>query len=801
MLLALRHSFRTLRQSPGFSLLVVAVLAVGIGANTAIFSVVNGVLLRPLPFADARRLVAVDTTTRNEPDSSSYPDFVDWRAQATSLDGLAAYATAAMTLTGVGEASSLPTSVVTSDLLPMLGVTPLYGRVFVDADDKPGAPRTAILSEGLWTRRFGRDPALVGRSITLDGESFTVVGIMPARFEFPIDAEDSPQLWTPVAASRFAAQWATQRDASFLSVIGRLRSPGSVAAAQAELSTIAARLGQQYERNRNRGVLVRPFHDVLVKDYRLGLVVLFCSVGAVLLIACANVANLLLARGATRRRELAVRAALGASRSQIVRQLLGESILLSVLGGVIGAALAVWAVGALVRMSPLQIPRLQGVHVDGAALLFTTGASVLTGIIAGLAPAFQLSRSGSAESLRDGERGGTSGSGSRLRHTLAVAELALSIVLLASAGLLARSLVALQHVQPGFAVERAVSMLLLLPGARYPNQEAMRTFHRRLRAEVQAMPGVTAAALTTTLPLSGSNIGIGFTIAGRPPDPANRTSAPVFSISPEYLSAMGIRLIEGREFTDRDNATAPEVLIVSQAFAAKYWPGEDAVGKHVTIGYNSSGPREVVGVVADVKNRSLSEPLQPEMYTPYEQTPWPFITVVIRTASAPEQAASSLRAALARVDPMMGAGEIRTLEEFVSRSIATPRFTTFLLGSFAALAAMLAGFGLFSVMAYSVAQRRREIGIRMALGAQPREVRAMIVRQAVAMGTSGMIAGILGSFAATRVLRALLYGVTPNDPVTFAGVCATLVAIMLAAAYVPARRATQVDPLTALRAE
>jgi predicted permease len=384
---------------------------------------------------------------------------------------------------------------------------------------------------------------------------------------------------------------------------------------------------------------------------------------------------------------------------------------------------------------------------------------------------------------------------------LAVAELALSIVLLASAGLLARSLVALQHVQPGFAIERAVSMELLLPGARYPNQEAMRTFYRRLRSEVQAMPGVNATALTTTLPLSGSNIGIGFTIAGRPVDPATRTSAPVFSISPEYLSAMGIRLIKGRAFTDRDNATAPEVIIVSESFAAKYWPGEDALGRRMTVGYNNSGPREVVGVVTDVKNRTLSEPVQPQLYTPYEQTPWPFMAVVIRTAAAPEHAGASLRAVLARVDPMMGPGEIRTLEEFVSRSIATPRFTTVLLGSFAALAVVLAGFGLFSVMAYSVAQRRREIGIRMALGAQPREVRAMIVRQAVAMGTSGMVAGILGSLAATRVLRALLYGVTPNDPLTFAGVCVMLVTTMLAAAYVPARRATRVDPLTALRAE
>jgi putative ABC transport system permease protein len=798
---AFLQALRTLRKSFGFSALVIAVLAIGIAANTAIFSIVNGVLLRPLPFADSPRLVAVDTTTRNEPDESSYPDFLDWHAQATTMDRLAAYATAAVTLTGAGEAASVPSAVVTADLMPMLGVAPLHGRVFTTEDDKPGAPRTTLLTEGLWTRRFARDPGVVGRSITLDGEPFTVIGIMPATFEFPIDAEDAPQIWMPVTASRFSAEWATLRNASFLKVIGHLREGQRIAAAQAELSTIAARLGEQYERNKSRGVLVRRFQDVLVQDYRLGLIVLLCSVAAVLLIACANVANLLLARGSARRRELAVRTALGATRGHLVQQLLTESVMLSTVGGIIGALIALWGVDALVRWSPIQIPRLHTVHVDPAALIFTTFASVLTGVLSGLVPAFQLSRSNAGEYLKDGERGGSNASGSRTRRTLVVAELALSVILLASAGLLGRSLVALQQVDPGFITERTLSMQLLLPGARYPDSEGLRSFYRRLRTEAQSMPGATATALTTTLPLSGSNIDVGFTIEGRPVNRADRIGAPLFSVSPEYLATMGIPLLKGRAFTERDNELATNVIIINEAFATKYWPGEDAIGKRLTIGYNKTGPREVIGIVGSVKQSKLSDGARPQMYTPFEQTPWPFVTVVVRTSSAPEAAAASMRGLLARVDPLMGAADVRTLEEFVSRSIATPRFTAFLLGAFAALALLLAGFGLFSVVAYTVAQRQREIGIRMALGAQAGEVRAMVVGQAMRMGAAGVCIGLAGAVAATRVLRALLYGVTPTDPVTFTGVCLMLIAVMLVAAYVPARRATQVDPLSALRTE
>jgi predicted permease len=797
----LRYAFRILIKSPGFSAVVIGLLAVGIGANTAIFSVVDGVLLKPLPFMDPHRLVSVETSIRNEPDNTSYPDFLDWRAQSTSFDALAVYATTGATLTGVGDATGLSAAVVSPELLSMLGVPPLGGRVFTADDEKAGAPRTVVIAESLWTRHLSRDPDIIGRSITLSGDPFTVVGVMPAGFEFPFDAEDPPQLWMPVRASRFSASWAEQRNASFLHGIGRLKAGSTIASAQADLTAIARALAAQYPRNQSRGVLVRPYQDVLVNDYRLGLGVLLAAVAAVLLIACANIANLLLARGSARRREMAVRAALGASRGRIARQLLAESGLLSAGGGLAGVLIAAWGVPLLVGISPLQIPRLHAVQVDPSALLFAVTISIAAATLSGLVPAFQLSRSDPGDSLKDGARSGGSATGSRARQTLVVAEMAASLVLLAAAGLLVRSLVALQHVNPGFVTERALSMQLQLPGARYPDTTAMRDFYRRLRQEMRSLPGVSAAAIATTMPLSGSDIGVGFTIEGRPADPGQRTSAEYFGVSPDYFSTMGIPVLRGRAFTERDAADAPNVIIVDATLAAKYWPNTDAIGKRMTIGYNNSGPREVVGIVGTVKRGTLADPPAPQMYTPFEQTPWPFLAAVVRTTAAPESAASSMRVMLARLDPLQGGGELKTLEQYVERSVATPRFTAFLVGAFASVALLLAGFGLFSVMAYAVVQRRREIGIRMALGAEAADIRLMVVRQALRLGAAGLVLGLIGALAVTRVLESLLFGVSAHDPATFAGVGALLLATLAAAAYLPARRATRIDPIVALRTE
>jgi putative ABC transport system permease protein len=801
MITELRQAFRTLRKSSGFTALVIVVLAVGIGANTAIFSIVDGVLLKPLPFANANRLVAVTTTLKGEPDDTAYLDFVDWRAQTKTLDRLAVYTGAGATLTGTeGPALSVSIAVVTSDLMPMLGVRPALGRVFLPDDDKKGAPRTVILSDDLWMKRFNRDRGIVGRHIVIDTEPFEVVGVMPPEFQFPIDAEDPVQLWMPVYASRFAASWADQRGASFLKAIGLLKSGLAPETAQAELVPIEERIDKDSGRTGARSVTVHRFQDVLVADYRLGLLVLLCAVGSVLLIACANVANLLLARGSVRRRELAVRAALGASRLRILRQLIAESTLLAVAGGLFGAVVAVWVVELLVRFSPLMIPRLHAVHVDVQALLFAAAISIVTGVVSGIAPAFQLSRANGDDALRASERGGTM-RGARTRQLLVISEVALSLVLLTSAGLLVRSLMRLQQVNPGFRTERSVAMQLLLPDVNYPKPDHMRRFVHQLQTELQAMPGVSAVMMTTTLPLSGNDIGVGYLVEDHPIPASQRSPASFFAVGPNYFSAIGIPLVEGRGFTERDDERAPGVLVINRALAKKYWPSESPIGKRIKIGYQNTGMREVVGVVDDVKQHQLSEAAVAQIYAPFDQTPWPFVTAIVRTNAAPESAFGSMRAALARVDPMLGSGDLKTLDQYVARSIATPRFTTYIVGAFATLALLLAGFGLFSVMAYSVAQRRRELGIRVALGAEPRDIRSLVLGQAVRLGLVGLAIGLGGAFAATRVIESLLFGVTAHDPTTFAAVSVALMSVMVGAAYVPARRAMGVDPIVSLRTE
>jgi len=797
----LRQALRLLFKSPGFSSLIVVVLALGIGANTAIFSIVDGVLLKPLPFADAARLVAIETTVRGEPDDSAYLDVLDWRAQASTVDHIAAYTTAAVTLTGRGEAASIPMAVVTPDIFSLLGVAPIAGRVLAASDDTRGAERTAVISEALWTRSFGRDRSILGKPALLDGDPVVIVGVMPARFEFPFDSENPPEIWMPVLASRFSAQWADQRGASFLKAIGRLRPGVALPAAQSELSAIAARIDAANPRNGAHGIAIRRFQDVLVSSYRPALIALLGAVAAVLLIACANIANLLLARGTARRREMAIRTALGASRMRIVRQLLIESLALAAAGGAAGTVLALWGVDALVRISPVQIPRLNTVQVDRSVLVFTVLASLATGALCGLLPALQLSRSNPGDALKDGDRGGSSGRGAATRHALVVAEVALSLVLLASAGLLLRTLGILQRVSPGFTTERAVAMQLLLPQTRYAKAADMIAFYRGLRNEVAALPAVKASAVATTLPMTGSNITMGFVPDGRAVEPGVRTSAAFFGVSPDYFSTLGIRIVRGRAFTERDDEQAPAVIVINETMAAKYWPGEDPIGKRVKVSYNNTPPREIVGIAGDVKQAHLTDASPAQMYLPFVQAPWPFLTAVARTSAAPEAAVGSLRQALARLDPEQAAGEIRTFDQYLARSIATPRFTAILLGTFAGLALLLAGFGLYGVMAYSVVQRGREIGIRMALGARAADVRALVVKQALRLGATGLAIGVGGALAVTRVLDSQLFGVTASDPLTFAAVSAALITVLVLAAYLPARRATRVDPIVALRAD
>jgi putative ABC transport system permease protein len=804
MLPELRHALRVLLKAPVFSALVVAVLAVGIGGTTTMFSVVNGVLLKPLPFADASRLIAVRTLVRGEPDETSNPDLVDWRASARSVDRIAGFASMPATLTGMGDAVSIQAAAVTADFFEALGVPPIRGRQLAAEDDRAGAPAVAVISATLWATRFEGDPAIVGRGVTLDSTPFTIVGVMPAGFEFPID-EERIQLWVPFHARSMSAQFAEQRGASILRVIGHLRAGATIAQAQAELGAIAARLAAEYPKSNGirQGVLVLPLQEQLVHEYRLGLIVLLGAVAAVLLIACANVANLLLARGTVRHKEMSIRAALGAGRGRLLRQLLTESVVLSAAGGALGVLAALWGVAALVAASPIGIPRLRDVHIDTSVLLFATAVSMLTGIVFGLAPALLGARADAGDALKDGGRAGSAGRSGRTRQVLVVVEIALSVILLASAGVLMRSFVALQHVNPGFVAERALGMELTLPSSRYSAAPQQVAFYHRLLDATRSLPGAVSSSISTTLPLSGSDIGIGFSIEGQPAtsDPATRKSAAFFGISPDYFTTMGIPVRKGRAFTDRDKEGAPNVIIVSETFARRYWPADDAIGKRITIGYNGTGPREVVGIVGDVKWTGLAEKTPLEMYTPFPQTPWPFMAAVVRTQADPAAVAASMRGAVVALDRDQPPGEVKTLTSYLTRSIAAPRFTAMLIGSFAVIALFLAALGLFSVMAYAVVQRRREIGIRMALGAQPSDVRRLVVSQALAMGLAGLGIGLAGALAVGRGLGSLLFSVSATDPVTFAGVSGLLLAAVLVAAYLPARRATRVEPMVALRAE
>ena len=799
----LRQALRTLIKSPGFSAIIVTVLAVGIGANTAIFSIVNGVLLKTLPFHNASRLVSVSGIVRGEEENSaSLPDIRDWRAQSKTLDAIAPVSGYAVTMTGNGDPASLEVVVTTGDLFTMLGATPLLGRVMSAKDDEKGAEPVVLIAETTWANHFGRRPSIVGDAVTLDGVRCTVIGVMPAAFQFPIQVEPI-EAWMPLGAVKFVAQFLDQRGAHFARAVGRLAPGATLEQATSEMQTIAAQLAKEYPASNavRPSARVSSLQDRLVHEYRLGLIVLLCAVAAVLLIACANVANLLLARGTVRHKEMAIRAAMGAPRSRLIRQLLTESLILAAASGALGAVIALWGVEALVAASPLEIPRFKAVTIDRGVLLFTTVVSMATGMLFGLAPALYLSRADAGDTLKDAGRGSSSSRTARTRQMLVVAEIALSLVLLASAGLLLRSLIVLQHVDPGFVAEQAITTGLLLPDARYPDGPARTAFYRRMDEAIHALPGATASGIATTLPLSGSDMNVGFTIEGRPQEPGARTSAAYFAVSPDYFKAMGIRLVQGRTFTGADSETSPPVAIVSEAFARRYWPNENPIGKRVNAGVNKRGPCDIVGVVADVKQIALAEPAKPAMYTPFPQTPWPFLSMVIRTPSDPAALTGSLRAVLATLDPDRPLGKVQTVTEYVTNSVATPRFTATLVGSFAALALLLAGFGLFSVMAYSVAQRRREIGIRMALGAQAADVRSLVVSQALGLGAIGLGVGLVGAVAAGRVIATLLFGVSPSDPMTIAGVCALLLAVLAAAAYLPARRATRVDPMMALRTE
>jgi putative ABC transport system permease protein len=803
----LRYGVRMLRKNPGFTAVAVVALALGIGANSAIFSVVNTVLLRPLPYHEPERLVMVweDDTKHGYPnDTPAAANYVDWRDQNTVFEGMAAMADQSFNLTGSGEPERIDGKRVNANLFGLLGVAPLHGRALAAEEDRPGANKVVILSHALWQRRFGSDAGVVGRTLTLNGEGHTVVGVMPADFQFP---DREAELWVPIALTQ---QEAANRGRHYLEVVARLKRGVSLEQARAEMSTIAARLQQQYpEQNTDLGASVEPLHEHLVGDIRPALLVLLGAVGFVLLVACANVANLLLARAAVRQKETALRTALGASRLRLVRQFLTESVLLAALGGAVGLLLSVWGVRLLKSFIPENISQVKAIAVDGRVLGFTILVTLLTGLVFGLAPAAQASRFNLNETLKEGGRDAAAArGGNRVRGLLIIAEVAVSLVLLAGAGLLINSFLRLRGVDPGFRTDNLLTMSVVLPQQKYPDSARRAAFYSDMIGRVEALPGVRSAAVTNWIPLVMQGDSIGVTIEGQPVPVPGQGKLPVIVtrvVSPHYFGTMGIQLLEGRGFEEgKDRADSPCVVVVGESVARKYWPGESPLGKRIAPGRPQTPDDwcQVVGVAHDVRQRELASEPNPLMYLTYAQAGF-FAPryLVVKTEGDPLALAGTVRKTVWEVDGDQPVSNVSTMEGVLSESIARQRFSTLLFGIFAGVALVLAAVGIYGVMSYSMAQRTREIGIRMALGAQRRDVLKLAVGQGLRLVAVGVAVGLAGALALSRVMTSLLYGVSATDPATLATISLVLVAVALLASYIPARRATKVDPLIALRYE
>jgi len=800
----LRYAIRLQRKNPGFTIVAVIALALGIGANTAIFSVVNTVLLRPLPYKDPERLVMVweEATKAGYPqDTPTAANFVDWRTQNQTFEGMAAITDDSFNLTGTGDPERLVGQRVSTDLFPLFGVEPQIGRVFTAAEDQPGNERVVLLSYGLWQRRFGGDAGIVGKTLQLNGAGYTVVGVMPARFQFPT-ADD--EVWVPVA---FTQEDAANRNRHYLRVVGRLKPGVTLAQAQADMSTIATRLQQQYpQTNTDLGAVITPLHEHLVGDIRPALLILLGAVGLVLLIACANVANLLLARAAVRQKEIAVRVALGARRSRLIRQFLTESVSLSLLGGLVGLVISYVGLIVLKAFIPENISQARAISIDYKVLGFTLLVSVATGLIFGLAPALQSIRFNQAETLKEGGRdAATGGSGKRLRSLLVMAEVAISLVLLIGAGLLINSFLRLRNVDPGFRAENLLTMKIVLPEPKYEKKVQRSAFYTDVIQRVQSLPGVRSAAVTTNLPLYRQGNSISISIEGKPePPPGQEDIIVTRIISPGYFDTMSIPLLKGRQLTDQDTDDSPNVVVISEGMARRYWPGEEAVGKRIAVGRIRSPEDwiQVVGVVKDVRQFELTADPKPQMYLTHRQ--FGFFDaqdLVVKTDVDSASMANAVRKAVWEIDKDQPVSNIRAMETILADSIARQRFSMLLLAIFASVALVLAAVGIYGVMSYSVAQRTHEIGIRMALGAQTSAVLKLAVGYGLKLVLAGIAIGLVAAFALTRVMSTLLFGVTATDPTTFTLISLLLVAVAAIASYIPARRATRVNPIIALRYE
>jgi putative ABC transport system permease protein len=802
----IRYALRVLAKNPAFTFIAVIALALGIGANSAIFSVVDAVLLRQLPFKHPEQLVMLWENAahlgfpRNTP---SPANFLDWQKQTQSFTGMAAMVERSFNLTGVGEPERLEGRRVSANLFELLGVPAQLGRTFVPDDDRPGT-HVVLLSYSLWQRRFGSDPAVIGRALTLNGESYTVAGVMPQLMQLPGYENVNDQLWVPIA---FPSEEAAQRGNHFLEVIAR-RKPGvTLKQAQAEMETIAARLAQQYpDYNTRIGAVVVPLHEQVVGDIKPALLVLLGAVGFVLLIACANVANLLLARAAVRQKEIAVRLALGASQSRLIRQFLTESVLLAMFGAGLGLLLTFFGLRALRSFIPASISQVETINVDGRVLIFTVLVAVVTGIAFGLAPAIHGSHLNLNDTLKEGGRDSAGGGkGNRARGLLVIGEVAVSFVLLIGAGLLINSFFHLRNLDPGFRADHLLTMKVDLSEVKYPDRERRAAFFDEVMRRIDKLPGVRSAAVAGNLPLTYNGDSMAISVEGVPDPPTDQRPDVIYrAIGRGYFNTMGIPIVRGRDFTDQDNADSKDVVVISEKTAQHFWPGQDPIGKRLKPGSSTSKSpwREVIGIVKDVRQNDLIAPPKMQMYFTYRQLKnIAANALVIRTTIEPLSLAGSVRNAIWSVDKDQTVADIDTMDHIVAGAVARQRFSMVLLGIFAALALLLASVGIYGVMSYSVAQRTREIGIRMALGARRADVLQMTVRQGLKLVGAGMILGLGAAFLLTRVMATLLYGISATDPMTFIGISVVLLVVAILASYVPALRATKVDPITALRAQ
>jgi putative ABC transport system permease protein len=800
----IRFGIRMLAKKPMFSIIAVITLALGIGANTAIFSVVNGVLLRPLPFKEPDRLMMIrETKLPQFPEFSVAPgNFLDWRKQNTVFERLVAYKGSSLNLIGTGDPERLRALNVTEGFFAMLGAQPQLGRDFLAEEDQVGHNNVVILSYGLWQRRFSGDPKILNQTITLNRQAYTVIGVMPATFHFG-SGENELDLWTPMA---FTEEQAQNHGGHGLVAIGQLKPGVTVDQARAEMSAIAGRLAAQYPVDIGWDVKIMPLLEFSVRSIKPALLVLLVAVAFVLLIACANVANLLLARAAGRQKEIATRTSLGASRWRIVRQLLTESLLLSLLGGALGLALAKWGMDLLLTLAPPDLPRLNNVSLDGRALAFTATITLLTGVIFGLVPALQSSKPNLNETMKDAGRGSTEGGRrQRIRSTLVVLEVATALVLLVGAGLMIKSFWQLQKVDPGFNPDNALTVQVSLPKTKYPQESQQVAFFQQLIERVATLPGVQSAGAGHVVPLSGNDFVLAFEIDGRPPlQPGVTQSTNYYSVSADYFKAMGIPLRRGRVFTERDIKDSPRVAVINETMAKKIFPDEDPIGKRITFdNRQKENPEwfEIVGIVGDVKQYGLDQVTTMQTYEPYIQQTFPYMTLVVRTTGDPTNLNAAIRSEVLKLDKEQPTTNFKTLNEFFSISIAQQRFSVVLLGVFAVVALVLSAVGVYGVLSYAVTQRTHEIGIRVALGAGRRDVLRLVVGQGMLLTVSGVAGGLGAAFALTRLMASLLFGVTATDAVTFASVASLLLAVALLACYIPARRATKVDPLVALRYE